>query len=59
MLRIRKEPRLGVIPCWQPHPPLLTSTGKEKRWGRGGYPFDVKIHMDPSPAQMRAMGPYC
>lgn len=58
MLRIRKEPRLREIPCWQPHPPLLTSVGKKgKRWG-GGYPFDVKIHMDPSSAQMRAISPY-
>lgn len=37
--------------------PLLTRVGKEVKDG-GGCPFDVKIHMDPSPARMRAMGPY-
>lgn len=38
-------------------PLLLTSVGKEVKDGEG-VPYDVKIHMDPSPARVRAMGPY-
>lgn len=37
--------------------PTSGKCGKGKRWGEG-CPFDVKIHTDPSPAQMRAMSPY-